>query len=127
MAEGFATATANAILNAIFNATAYSEAEVWFQLHTAAPGAAGTTAVATNSTRKQISSGAAASGAITSDAVVEWLSVAAAEDYTHCTVWDAETDGNFVLSGTITANAVGIGDDFRLPIGDIDFSIPVAS
>ena len=129
MATGFSSATATSILDAICNATAYSEAEVWVQLHTAEPGAAGTTAVAGNATRKQASFAAASAGTITTDAAVSWSSgeVDTSEDYTHYSLWDASTVGNFIGSGAITANAVTSGDTFTIPTGDIDLSIPIAS
>lgn len=129
MAEGLSAATANSFLDAIGNATSFSEAAFWIQLHTAAPGAAGTTAVAGNATRKQVSFGTAAGGAISNDADLVWTTgeVDTAEDYTHWTAWDASTAGNFICSGTVTANAVLVGDTFTIPTGDLDLSFPIAS
>ena len=85
MAEGPSVATANSILDAIGNATAYSVATFWIQLHTAAPGAAGTTAIAGNATRKQVSFGTAASGLMSNDTAISWTAgeVDTSEDYTH--------------------------------------------
>lgn len=129
MAEGFAVGVANQILNTIFRAAAWTApAAAWLKLHVAAPGAAGTTAPATETTRKQITTGvAAAGGASTSSVDMVWTAVAGTEDYTHFTVWDASTGGVFQLSGTITANPVVIGDTFTIAAGDFDASIPVAS
>lgn len=127
MPEGLSVSTANSILDAICNAVAYSVATPYVQLHTAAPGAAGTTAIAGNTLRKLASFGVAASGAISNDVEILWSAVGVAEDYTHVTIWTTLTAGTFVASGTITANAVAIGDDFRLPVGDIDLVFPVAS
>ena len=85
MAEGPSVATANSILDAIGNATSYSVATFWIQLHTAAPGAAGTTAIAGNATRKQVSFGTAASGLMSNDTAISWTAgeVDTSEDYTH--------------------------------------------
>ncbi len=129
MALGLSSATATSILNAIGNATAYSVANVYIQLHTADPGAAGTTAVAGNATRKQVSFGTASAGAMSNDANIDWTAgeVDANEDYTHVTLWDASTAGNFIASGTMTANAVVIGNTFRIPTGDLDLTFPIAS
>jgi hypothetical protein len=127
MAEGFSSAIATAILDAIGNATAYSETECWIQLHTAAPGAAGTTSVATETTRKQISFGAASAGAMANDTAISWTTIAGSQDATHVTLWDASTSGNFIGSGTMTANAYTAGDTLTIPIGDLDLTIPIAS
>lgn len=129
MATGLAAATANAILDALCRSVAWSEpAAVYVQLHTADPGAAGTTSVATEADRVQATFGAgAASGAISNTAALEWTGVAGTEDYTHFSAWDASTDGNFLFSGSITANAVTSGDTFTIPVGDLDVSLGIAS
>lgn len=130
MATGMAPALVNEILDAIGNNSAVSIQPVttcYIQLHTADPGAAGTTAVATESTRQSISFGAAAGGAIANDTAVTWTSVAGSEDYTHFSLWDASSNGNFLWSGTVTANAVTTGDNFEIPVGDLDLDISVAS
>lgn len=127
MATGMSTATCNSILDAIGNATAYSIATPYIQLHTADPGASGTTAVATETTRKLVSFGAASGGAISNDAAITWTAVAGSEDFTHWTLWTASTAGTFIGSGTVTANAVTAGDTFTIPIGDLDITLTVAS
>lgn len=127
MSVGMSTATANAILNAVFNATAYSITDVFIKLHVGDPGAAGTSNPATETTRKAVSCSAAASGAITSDAPIVWTSVAGAEDYTHYSLWDHVSAGNFIGSGLMTANAVLVGDTFTIPTGDLDHSLTVAA
>lgn len=127
MATGFSTFTANAILNALCNATSFSVTTIYMQLHTADPGAAGTTSVATETTRKAVSFGAASSGAISNDAAVQWTSIAGSQDASHYSLWDASSAGNFLGSGTITANAYTAGDTLTFAIGDIDLTIPVAS
>lgn len=124
MAEGFSLASVNAILDYIFN-TLY--ATVYVQLHVGAPGSAGTANVATETTRVATTMAAAASGAITNDADADWTGVAGTEDYTHVSLWSASSGGTFIMSGTITANPVTAGDNFTLPAGDIDASLPVAS
>jgi hypothetical protein len=136
LATGLAPAVANAVYDALYNNTApgagvLQVAVPWVKLHTADPGAAGTAAAATNATRKDVSAliGAAAGGAVTNTGPITWSTgeVIAAEDYTHFTIWDASTGGNFKQSGTITANAVQIGDQFTIPTGDMDFTLSVAA
>ncbi len=129
MAVGLAAATANAILNALCRSTAWTEPnEVWVKLHTGDPGAAGTSNAATETDRIQATFGTnASSGAISNTAALTWTAVAGSEDFTHFSAWDASTSGNFLFSGTITANAVTTGDDFEIPIGDLDVQLSIAS
>jgi hypothetical protein len=129
MAEGFAAGVANAILDALCRSVSWTEpAVIYVQLHTAAPGADGTANVATETDRIQATFGdAAASGAISNTVALTWEGVAGSEDYTHCTLWDDLSAGNFQASGAITASAVTAGNDFTIPIGGLDVSLPVAS
>ena len=127
MAEGLSAAAANAILDTHFD-TNYP----WIQLHTGAPGAAGTATVAGNATRKDTSAawGAASGGSKATDVDIDWTDgeVDTTEDYTHCTFWSASTAGNFGGSGTITANSVNAsGDAFSILSGGITASFTVAS
>ena len=133
MAVGLSATIANDFLEWIFNASATSAAptNIWIQLHTADPGASGTTAVAGNATRKDLTAamGTAASGAITNTSAITWTSgeVDTSEDYTHWALFDASTAGTFLCSGTMTANAVTVGDEFTIPIGDLDASFNTAA
>lgn len=130
MAVGLASAQAAGILDALGNATNYTAPTAfWLQLHTADPGAAGTTAIAGNATRHQVSFGAASGGTISNDAAVTWTTgeVDTSEDYTHWTAWTASSAGTFICSGTMTANAVTVGDEFTIPIGDLDLTLTVAA
>lgn len=128
MAESLATAVANSFLDALGNATNYTApANTYMKLHVGAPGSAGTTNPATETTRKLISFAAATAGTMTTDAALTWTSVAGSEDYTHFTVWDNVSAGTFLYSGTITANAVTAGDTFTIATGDLDLSFTVAS
>jgi len=122
MAEGWGPTAANHAL------TTEAAIYTWLQLHTAAPGAAGTTAVAGNTTRKQVTWGTAASGSIpsvTTDLV--WTSVSTSETYSKHTMWTASTAGTFGWSGSVTANAVTAGDTFTIPAGSLTASVVLAS
>ena len=127
MAEGMSTATANAILNAIGNATAYSLTNVYVKLHTGAPGAAGTANAATETTRKVVSFGAASGGQMQNDAAITWTSIAGSQDATHFSLWDDVSAGNFVGSGTITAASYAAGDTYTVAIGGFLLSLTIAS
>lgn len=127
MAVGPSAYAVNAWFNAMFNNTSFAVAQAYMQLHTGEPGVAGTTNVATETTRKSVSFGAAAAGAISNDVLVEWTSIAGSQDATHYSLWDASSAGNFLGSGTITANAYVAGDTLRFAVGDIDLALTVAS
>lgn len=127
MAVGLSAAAANAILD-----THHDTTYPWIQLHTADPGAAGTTAIAGNATRKDTSAAwaPASGGSKTTDVDIDWsdAEVDTAEDYTHCSFWTASTAGTFGGSGTITANAVAAsGDAFSILAGGITASFNTAA
>jgi hypothetical protein len=129
MATGAASGIVNAWLASVLNGTAPTTyINPYVQLHTGAPGAAGTTNVAGNTTRVQLTGTFTISGGSTTNpAAVSWTSVSTAETYSDVTLWSASTGGTFIVSGTITANAVSVGDNFSIPIGDMTISQPVAS
>jgi hypothetical protein len=131
MADGLSVAEANALLAAQYQGTSYAAAGFWVQLHIGAPGPAGTANIAVNNTRKNAAAcfGTSPSGgSIANSAVIgPWLSVPASETYTHATFWTASTAGSFLRSGSITAAAVTIGDDFDIPAGDLTSSFPTAA
>ena len=130
MAEGISSYTANAVLNALCRNASFVIAQAYVQLHTGAPGAAGTTNKATEVTRKAVTFGSAASGgAISNTVAVSWTSIAGSQDATHFTLWDTATDGtgNFLGSGTITANAYTAGDTYTVGVGGLALSFTVAS
>jgi hypothetical protein len=120
----FSDLVANAWLDAVGNATSYSEAEFWVKLHLGDPGSAGTSNAAAETTRKQASFSAAASRAMTTDAALEWTNVSNTETYTWVSFWDASTGGNFLGRDDLSSSAaVTAGDTFRIPAGDLDLSI----
>jgi hypothetical protein len=111
-------------LDCLVNAVGFNIAGVWIQLHTADPGAAGTTAVAGNSTRKSVAFAAAAAEAKASNADIVWTAVSTSETYTHVSLWDASSAGNFLWAGALTASkAVNAGDTFTIPSGSLSVGI----
>ena len=127
MAHGISTYLGNSWMNALGNATSFSVAVPYVKLHTGDPGAAGTANPAVETTRKSVSFGASSAGALASDADISWTNIAGSEDATHFTVWDASTAGNFLFSGTITANPYTAGDTYTISSGNLTVSLTLAS
>lgn len=97
----------------------------YVQLHTGAPGEAGTANVAATNTRNQLSWAAASSRSISTNTDETWTS-AASETISHISIWDASTSGNCIAVGALTAGVAtgGIGNTFTISSGNItlDFS-----
>lgn len=105
---------ANAVLN-IFRGggngvTFTAPATIFGQLHTADPGAAGTTAVANSATRVAFTFAAASGGAIALTGTPAFTGTAT-ETITHISFWSASTVGTFYWSAALTASkAINSGD-----------------
>lgn len=113
------------ILDLTFNASAYGgQSTVYVKLHTGDPGEAGTSAAATEATRKAVTFAAASGGSITSDAAATWTNVAASETYAYISLWDASTSGNCLWTGALSASkSVSAGETFSLPSGAITVTL----
>lgn len=106
-------------------ATAAAAYTPYIQLHTADPGAAGTTAVSAVTTR-QLATFAAPSGA-SSTATTPSFTMTATETITHISIWDAATTGNFKESWPLTASvAVVNGSTFSFTAFTLTFG-PLAA
>jgi hypothetical protein len=127
MATGISSYLANAWLDALGNNSSFAVTTVYVKLHVGDPGANGTSNAATETTRKAASFAAASTGSIASDAAITWTNIAGSQDATHFTAWDNETAGNFLFSGTITANAYTAGDTFTISSGALTVSLTLAS
>lgn len=127
MATGISSYLGNAWLDALGNATSFSVTTVYIKLHIGDPGAAGTSNAATETTRKVATFSAASGGVLTSDADITWTNIAGSQDATHFTAWDNLTAGNFLFSGTITANAYSAGDTYTIASGSLTASLTLAS
>lgn len=113
--------TANAWLNTLRGTSAATFTGVttlFVQLHTADPGAAGTTAVSSVTTRPALNFGAASAGSQSAIATLpSWTSWAGTngEVVTHISVWGASTAGTFYYSAALTlAKTVNTGDTLNL-------------
>lgn len=129
MAVGLSATVVDGLLASLLNGTAFTVyTDPWVQLHTADPGTAGTTSVAGESTRQQLTGTFTVSaGSTTNPAAVNWTSVSTSETYSYVSLWSASTAGTFIASGTVTANPVTAGDNFTIPVGDMTISMPTAS
>ena len=130
MTTGISAAQANSILDALAKGTDYAgNAAVWVKLHTADPGAAGTTAAAGNTSRQQAAFASAAAGANATNADLVWTNVSTAETYSHVSFWTASSSGTFLGSSVLTASkTVAIGDTFTIPSGSLTMGLtPVAA
>jgi hypothetical protein len=127
MAVGLSAYTANKILDGFFNNTSFAITSVYVKLHTGDPGVAGASNAATETTRKLSSWAAAAAGSIATDTIITWTAIAGSQDATHASLWDAAAAGNFLGSGLITAAAYLAGDDWKIPVGGIVCSFPLAA
>jgi hypothetical protein len=121
MAVGLsAVNTANAWLNVLRGTSAATFTAVttmFVQLHTADPGASGTTAVSSVTTRPAINFAAAAAGSQAISGTPSWAAWAGTngEVVTHISLWGASSAGTFYYSAALTvAKTVNTGDTLNL-------------
>lgn len=127
MATGLSPFVANGWLDALGNSTPFSVGAVWIQLHVGDPGVAGTALPAAETSRRQVSFGAASGASLVSDADVSWVNVSGSQDAEFFSAWSAASGGNFLFSGTIVAGAYTAGDTFTIPSGSLTVGLAVAS
>lgn len=122
---GIPTAEATSLLAAVFNGSTYTgDSALYVQLHTADPGTAGTSSVASNSTRKQITFASAASGQVASNNAPQWTSVSTSETYAYISIWSALTGGSCRWSGPLNSSqSVTAGDTYTLTSGQVTVSL----
>jgi hypothetical protein len=126
MTVGLAAAQATAFLNVYRNTAASAVATPFVQLHTADPGAAGTTAVANASTRNAIAWGTPSAGSMALSTLPDFTGTAS-ETITHVSLWTASTAGTFLQSFTLTApQAIILGSVLHFSTFTVSMS-PVAA
>lgn len=131
MTVGLATTTlANKWLDMLGGTAFTAPTTTAVKLHTADPGAAGTTAASSVTTRPALTWSAAASGskAITTT-LPSWSNWAGTngEVVSHVSVWDSTTAGNFLYSFALTvAKTMNTGDTLNLTSHSISLS-PLAA
>ncbi len=120
MASALSTYLSDKYLDCLVNASGFNIAAVYIQLHTGAPGAAGTNNVAGNNVRKTTAWNAASAESKATNTDIVWTNVSNTETYTDVSLWDASSTGNFLWSGSLTASkAVTAGDTFTIPSGSL--------
>lgn len=111
----------DALLNAI-GGTSYAASGTYLKLHTGDPSETGTANAADEKDLVAISFSAASGGSMGSSSTATWVDVAAAETYTHWSLWDANTvdgsnepSGNCLWTGALSGSAtVAAGDTFQI-------------
>jgi len=105
-----ATTLANNWLN-MLRATAFTApAGTFIKLHTADPGAAGTTAPSAVTTRASATFSAASAGAIALSNSPSFT-MTTTETISHISVWDASSAGNFLWSAALTTSKSVVNTD----------------
>lgn len=109
MTVGIAASQANSLLDTLLGST-------FIQLHTADPGAAGTNAVSSVTTRPASTYAAASAGSKALSAAASWTAWAgSSETITHISFWTAATAGTFKTSMALTtAKPMTPGDTLNL-------------
>ncbi len=88
---------------------------LYVQLHTGAPGTAGTGNVAGESSRQSFTRTTPAAGVARNVGVILWESAAATETVTHVTVWTASTGGTALFGDALPSSvAVGVGENIEI-------------
>lgn len=123
MSDGLSATVANAALNNIVGTNA-----AFAQLHTGAPGAAGTANVSSVTTRPSVAWNSASGGSVSASNQPAWTNWAGTngEVDTDVTLWSAASSGTFGFSGQLSAPVtMGTGDSLTLTA--ITVTIPTAS
>jgi hypothetical protein len=123
MADGLSTANANAALNAIVGVNAG-----FVQLHTGAPGAAGTANVSSVTTRPAVSWASASGASVAASSQPAWTSWAGTngEVDTDISAWSASSAGSFGFSAQLSSPVtMDTGDSLTLTA--ITVTAPTAS
>lgn len=123
MADGLSTTVANAALDNIVGTNANN-----VQLHTGAPGSAGTSNVSSVTTRPSVTWASASGGSVAASNQPAWTNWAGTngEVDTDISLWSASTSGTFGFSMTLSSSVtMDTGDSLTLT--SITVSIPTAS
>ncbi|MET9123010.1 hypothetical protein [Streptomyces sp. NPDC004528] len=119
MAEGLSSGLVSNLLNTLRAAgAAFGPISTYVQLHTASPGAAGTTAVSAGAGTRiaAVLSGSSGGSALTLSADVgPWTNGGSSETLSHLSVWSAASGGTFEFSIALSASKTwAAADTFTL-------------
>lgn len=113
------------ILQEVFNNTDFSPvATVYGSLHTADPGETGTAEVTGGTyARQSVAFTTGTAGTCSNSGTISWANMPAGT-VVGVGLWDADSSGNFLWGGTLTANKVtNLGDTFQIAAGDLDITL----
>ena len=111
MTVGLATTTlANNWLNMLRAAAFTAPAATYIKLHTADPGAAGTSNASAVTTRQSATFSAASAGALALSNSPAFT-MTTTETITHISVWDASTAGNLLWTAALTTSKSVVNTD----------------
>lgn len=104
------------LLDASLNNTSYAAGgDPYVKLHIGAPGEAGTSNAAAETTRKQAGFNAASGGSAALTSAISWTSYPAAETVSHISLWDAASGGNCLYVGALSSSVtMAIGDTLTI-------------
>lgn len=107
---------ANKILDHLRGGSAWTQPSgLYVKLHLGQPGASGTALPSAVTSRATVTFGAAANGAIALTGTNPSWSMSTDETITHISVWDADSNGNFLWSAQLAVpKSVGNGDTLTL-------------
>ena len=120
--------TADKLLNTIGRTgTTFTAGSLYVKLHTADPGASGTTAASAVTTRYACTFSASSAGSMALTSMGGTWSMTATETISHISLWDASTAGTFLWSVALTASkSVVSGDTLSLTSLTLAFT-PIAA
>lgn len=123
MADGFSVTVANAALSTVIGTDA-----AFVQLHTGAPGAAGTANVSSTTTRPSVTWGAPSAGSVAASNQPAWTSWAGTngETDTDISFWSLSASGTFGMSMQMSSSVtMNTGDSLTLTA--VSVTLPTAS
>lgn len=114
----------NKFLDHLRGSTYTAPSGIYAKLHTGDPGEDCVSNAANNTTRKSVAFAAASGGSMASNALTEWTNVSHTEVYRWVSFWDAETNGNPLGYGQLTAEiSIVAGETFQLQSGNVTFTL----
>lgn len=129
----YSSTVAGALLNVLNGTTIATNAyttsgNVFVQLHTAPPGASGTTSVSVgSSTRVSVAFGTSSAGTITmTTSNPQWTNGGTSETITAISIWSASTSGTFIASGALTSSQAWASGNI-LQLSSLSVSIPTSA
>lgn len=123
----FSATVANAALGILNGTAPTTYTTVYVQLHTAAPGTAGTTGVsAGSSTRQSVTFGAASAGSVSISGTPQWTNGGTSETITAVSLWSAASAGTFIASGQLSASQAWASGNI-LQLSSLSVSVPTSA